>query len=272
MGCFEHKRDDLEMTKTKKPKLGIFSLTGCAGDQLQILNMEDQLLDLISRFDLVDFQEGSSYKVDGPIDIAFIEGTVSTEHDLKKLKEVRNRSKILIALGNCAIEGCIQTMRNGETSLEERLLDVYGVTPDFFDAKLSKPVTDYVKVEFSIPGCPIEKEETLRAITSILHGDNPPYYSYPVCVECKLNEYPCVITEEGKPCLGPVIRAGCEARCPGLGLDCIGCRGPVENAGNFSAEYEMLLELGYSKKTILNKLKVFSGEISAEFLGGVENE
>ena len=256
----------------KKPKLGIFSLTGCGGDQLQILNMEDQLLDLLSRFDIVDFQEGSSHKEKGPMDIAFIEGTVSTEHDLTKLHEIRNRSKVLIALGNCAIEGCIQAMRNGETSLKERLIDVYGVSEDFFDAKLSKPITDYVQVEFSIPGCPIEKEETLRAITSILNGDNPPYYSYPVCVECKLNEYPCLITEEGKPCLGPVIRAGCNARCPYLGVDCIGCRGPVEGAENFSAEYEMLLDLGYSKETILNRLKIFSGELGADFLGGKENE
>jgi len=260
------------MSKIKKPKLGIFSLTGCGGDQLQILNLEDQFLDLLSKFDLVDFQEGSSFKGKGPIDISFIEGTVSTEHDLKKLKEIRSISKVLIALGNCATNGCIQAMRNDTTSLEERLIDVYTVTTDFFDALPSKPITDYVKVEFSIPGCPIEKEETLRAITSILHGDNPPYYSYPVCVECKLNEYPCVITEEEKPCLGPVIRAGCEARCPSLGLDCIGCRGPVENAENFSAEYEMLLDLGYSKEAILNKIKVFSGKLGANFLGGVKNE
>ena len=255
-----------------KPKLGIFSLTGCGGDQLQILNMEDQLLDLVSRFDIIDFQEGSSRKVEGPIDISFIEGTVSTEHDLGKLKEIRERSKIVIALGNCAIEGCIQVMRNGETSLKERLKDVYGVDEGFFDAKLSKPITEYIDVEFSIPGCPIEKEETLRGITSLLHGDAPPYYSYPVCVECKLNEYPCVITEYGMPCLGPVIRAGCDARCPGLGLDCIGCRGPVEGAENFAAEYQMLLDRGYSKKDILNRLRVFGGELSEDFLGGVANE
>ena len=255
-----------------KPRLGIFSLTGCGGDQLQILNMEDQLLDLVSRFDIVDFQEGSSRKVEGDIDIAFVEGTVSTEHDLKKLKEIRERSKVLIALGNCAIEGCIQAMRNGETILAERLKEVYGVEEGFFDAKLSKPITEYVKVEYSIPGCPIEKEEILRGITSLLHGDSPPYYSYPVCVECKLNEYPCVITEQGKPCLGPLIRAGCDARCPGLGLDCIGCRGPVEGTENFAAEYQMLLDKGYTKQDIMNRLRVFSGEMSPDFLGGIEDE
>ncbi|MBD3171083.1 hydrogenase [Candidatus Bathyarchaeota archaeon] len=255
-----------------KPKLGIFSLTGCGGDQLQILNMEDELLDLVSRFDIVDFQEGSSRKVEGPIDIAFIEGTVSTQHDLEKLKIIRERSKILIAMGNCAIEGCIQSMRNGETTLQERLKDVYDVDESFFDARLSKPITEYIKVDFQIPGCPVEKEETLKGITSLLQGDSPPYYSYPVCVECKLNEYPCLITEEGKPCLGPVIRAGCDARCPGLGVDCIGCRGPVEGAENFAAEYEMLIGLGYTREDILKRLRVFSGEIGGEFLGGLDDE
>jgi sulfhydrogenase subunit delta len=255
-----------------KPKLGIFSLTGCGGDQLQILNMEDELLNLVSSFDIVDFQEGSSRKVEGPIDIAFIEGTVSTQHDLEKLKIIRERSKVLIAMGNCAIEGCIQSMRNGETTLQERLKDVYGVGGGFFDARLSKPITEYIKVDFQIPGCPVEKEETLKGITSLLQGDSPPYYSYPVCVECKLNEYPCLITEEGKPCLGPVIRAGCDARCPGLGVDCIGCRGPVEGADNFAAEYEMLIDLGYTREDVLKRLRVFSGEIGEEFLGGLDDE
>ncbi len=255
-----------------KPRLGIFSLTGCAGDQLQILNMEDELLDLVSRFLIVDFQEGSSYKEPGLVDIAFVEGTVSTEHDLDKLKQIRERSKILIAFGNCAIEGCVQAMRNKDSTLEDKLKDVYGVELGFFDAIESKPISEYIQVDVEIPGCPVEKTETLRAITSLLHGDLPQRFTYPVCVECKLKEYPCVIIEDKKPCLGPVIRAGCDARCPSLGLDCIGCRGPVESAGNFAAEYKMLLDLGHSEQEILDRLKWFSGDLDQNFLGGISNE
>jgi sulfhydrogenase subunit delta len=255
-----------------KPKLGIFSLTGCAGDQLQILNMEDDLLELLSNFIIVDFQEGSSYKELGPVDIALVEGSVSTEHDKQKLIEIRERSKVIIAFGNCAIEGCIQAMRNKDSTLAEKLKDVYGVEPDYFDAVTAKPIKEYVQVDLEIPGCPVEKTETLKAITSLLLGDLPNRYTYPVCVECKINEYPCVITEAGKPCLGPIIKAGCNARCPGLGLDCIGCRGPVEGVENFAAEYKMLLDSGYSKENIINRLKLFSGEISSDFLGGKSNE
>jgi sulfhydrogenase subunit delta len=256
--------------KIRKPRLGIYSLTGCAGDQLQILNMEDELLELVARFIIVDFQEGSSYKEPGSIDIALVEGTVSTERDLMHLKEIREKTKILIAFGNCAVEGCIQAMRNGSTSLAEKLKDVYGVEPNYFDALESKPLNEYVKVDLNIPGCPVEKDETLRAIISLLSGNTPQAFTYPVCVECKLNEYPCLITEKNLPCLGPLVRAGCNARCPGLGLDCIGCRGPVEVKENFSAEYKMLLDRGFSKEFILNRLRTFSGDLPDDFLGGAE--
>ncbi len=254
--------------RVRKPRLGIYSLTGCAGDQLQILNMEDELLDLVARFIIVDFQEGSSYKEPGSVDIALVEGTVSTETDLEHLKAIREKAKTLIAIGNCAIEGCIQSMRNGSTSLAEKLKDVYGVEPEYFNALESKPLADYVKVDLKIPGCPIEKDETLRAVIGLLNGDKPQPFTYSVCVECKINEYPCLITEKNLPCLGPIVRAGCNARCPGLGLDCIGCRGPVEGVENFSAEYKMLLDKGFSEEFILNRLRVFSGKLPDGLTGG----
>jgi sulfhydrogenase subunit delta len=126
----------------------------------------------------------------------------------------------------------------------------------------------YVKVDHSIPGCPVEKDEVLRGITSLLHGDSPPRYSYPVCVECKLQGYPCLIVEQNKPCLGPVVRAGCKARCPGLGIDCIGCRGPVEGGGNYAAELKMLLDRGYTREYIMNRLKIFSGNLPEDLMEG----
>jgi hypothetical protein len=55
-------------------------------------------------------------------------------------------------------------------------------------------------------------------------------------------------------------------------LDCIGCRGPVEGTENFAAEYQMLLDKGYTKQDIMNRLRVFSGELSPDFLGGIEDE
>ena len=243
----------------EKPKTGVFSLTGCGGDQLMILNLEDVLLELLGRFDIKSFQEASSYHEETELDIAFVEGSVSTENDLKKLKEVREKSKMLIAIGDCAIGGCVQAMRNGQMSMAERMKKVYGVEEDYYDVLEAKGLAEYVKVDLEVPGCPIEKEEIFRTITSLLHGDMPEQIDYPVCVECKLNGYLCVLIEKGMPCLGPIITAGCDARCPSLGLDCIGCRGPIKDETNAAAELEVLLKKGYDEKYIINRLRVFGG-------------
>jgi len=243
----------------EKPKIGIFSLTGCGGDQLMILNLEDVLLELLSRFDVKSFQEASSYHEETDLDIAFVEGSVSTENDLKRLKEIREKSEMLIAIGDCAIGGCVQAMRNGQMSMAERMKKVYGVVEDYYDVLEPKGLAEYVDVDLEVPGCPIEKKEILRYITSLLHGDVPEQIDYPVCVECKLHGFLCVLVEEGMPCLGPMITAGCEARCPGLGLDCIGCRGPIKDETNAAAELEVLLKKGYDEKYIINRLRVFGG-------------
>lgn len=242
-----------------KPKIGVFSLTGCAGDQLMILNLEDVLLDLFSRVDIKSFQEASSYYEDTDLDIAFIEGSVSSKHDIEKLKEIRSKSKIIVAIGDCAVNGCVQAMRNKQTSITERMRDVYGVEDNLYQAVEAKGLGDYVKVDYEVPGCPIEKEEILRVVASLLHGDAPIIIDYPVCVECKLNGYPCVIIEEGKPCLGPIINTGCDARCPGLGLDCVGCRGPIKGETNAQGELEALKKRGYDESYIINRLRFFGG-------------
>jgi sulfhydrogenase subunit delta len=242
-----------------KPKLGIFSLTGCGGDQLMILNLEPVLLDLLSRFDILDFQEGSSYHEESELDIALVEGSVSTISDLKKLRNIRAKSKLLIAIGDCAIGGCVQAMRNGQISIAERMRKVYGVDEDYYEALEPKGLAEYTKIDLEVPGCPIEKEEILRAITSLLHGDVPEVIDYPVCVECKLNGYLCVLIEKGMPCLGPIITAGCDARCPGLGLDCIGCRGPIIDESNASSELKVLIKKGYTEEDIINRLRFFGG-------------
>ena len=78
------------MTDTAKPQVGIFGLTGCAGDQLQILNCEDQLLWLASQIDIVDWvMVKSDNDHECPLDIAFVEGVVATERDLDTIKSVR---------------------------------------------------------------------------------------------------------------------------------------------------------------------------------------
>jgi sulfhydrogenase subunit delta len=243
----------------EKPKAGIFSLTGCAGDQLMILNLDYKLLQVLEFFSIKSFQEVSSHEEESTLDIAFVEGSVSTKTDLERLKKIREKTRLLIAIGDCAIGGCVQASRIGQISIAERMKKVYGTERFTQEVLEPKGLADYVKVDVRVPGCPIEKNEISNVITSLLVGDMSEEYDYPVCIECKLNEYPCVLVEKGLPCLGPVITAGCNALCPGLNLDCIGCRGPIKDETNAPAELDVLLQRGYQEKYIINRLRFFCG-------------
>lgn len=88
------------------PRVGIFGLTGCAGDQLQILNCEDHLLELAHELDIVDWVMAKSDNDHAcALDIAFVEGVVATDLDLECLKSLRERAVFLVAIGTCAVWG-----------------------------------------------------------------------------------------------------------------------------------------------------------------------
>ena len=101
------------MSTTQKPKVGIFGLTGCAGDQLQILNCEDHLLLVASQVDIVDWvMAKSDNDHQCALEVDFVEGVVATERDLETIKRVRERSKFLVAIGTCAVWGGLPAMQN----------------------------------------------------------------------------------------------------------------------------------------------------------------
>jgi sulfhydrogenase subunit delta len=241
----------------EKYKIGIYSLTGCGGDQLMILNLEDELLKILKNVEIVAFQEATSAHADKEVDIAFVEGSVSTANDLEHLKQIRERSKMLVALGDCAKGGCVQAMKNQEMPMSEKMRRVYGKKADYFDVLEPYGLSKYVKVDLELQGCPIEISEIRQVLLSLLHGDMPIIKDYPVCVECKLNEYPCLLVHRGLPCLGPIIAAGCDARCVGLGLDCVGCRGPIADETNAAEELRTLKSKGYDERYIANRLRFF---------------
>jgi sulfhydrogenase subunit delta len=239
-----------------KPKVGIYGLTGCAGDQLVILNCEDELLAVVKALDIKSFPMAMSDSDDNcPLDIVFVDGSVVQPKDEEMLKRLRERTKLLIAIGTCAVWGGVAAMKN-EFSKEEVKKKVYGPTGDIFKTITPQPLSSFVKVDLSISGCPIEKEQLLRAVASLLHGDLPRLPNYAVCTECKMAENPCLLLEKGQLCLGPITVAGCNARCPSYGQPCRGCRGPVEEA-NFSSEIEVLKEKGFTWFDIQNRLRTF---------------
>ena len=87
-----------------KPRIGIFSFTSCEGCSLAILECEDELLDVLAIVDIVNFREGMTEKEDD-VDIAFVDGALSTKRDVEHMKHIREHSGLVVAIGACAHTG-----------------------------------------------------------------------------------------------------------------------------------------------------------------------
>lgn len=214
----------------KKPRVAFFDFSSCEGCQLQIANLEEEILDLIEIVDIVSFREIMKEHSD-EYDIAIVEGSIMRPMDEKRLKSIRSNAKILVAFGACATIGGINKIRN-QWSPEEVKEEVYGdkkeiENNDFFDAFKTKSINEVVPVDYYIHGCPPNRDEIRHVISSLAMGKEPKIPNYPVCVECKKNENVCLF-EEGKFCLGPITRAGCNSICPNHGSLCEGCRGMLK--------------------------------------------
>lgn len=240
-----------------KPRVGIFGLSGCWGEQIVMLNCEDELLAIAGAVDIVDFLGGSSVNDhEGRLAIAFVEGSVGSTREEAALRRIRERADLLVACGTCACFGGVAAMdaARPRADLAER---VYGPMGRDYDLHPHHPLDDVVKVDARIPGCPMEKEEFLRVVASLLNGDVPLADSRPVCAECKMLEQDCLLVSQHLACAGPVTAAGCGARCPGYNVACIGCRGPADEA-NFGSMREILAKSGFAEVDVRKKLLTFA--------------
>src|SRR3990167_6629224 len=108
-----------------KPKIGIFDLTDCEGCELQVLNLKDRLLKLAKIVNISIWRLAKSPVDFGPFDIAFVEGTPMSADDIKVAKKVREKSKVVVALGACAHLGGIPAALD-ETKRQKFIKEVYG--------------------------------------------------------------------------------------------------------------------------------------------------
>jgi sulfhydrogenase subunit delta len=240
-----------------KPSVGIFGLAGCAGDQLVILDCEDELLDLLGLLDIRDFLMASSGNDTAcDLDLALVDGAVLSRRDEEMLKRIRQRAKLLVAIGTCAVWGGVAAMACPK-GLAERLEEVYGSTGRGYDRTEARALHEVVKVDLNISGCPIEKDQFLSAVADLLNGNLPLLPRFPVCTECRMRENNCLLLERGEICCGPLTLAGCDARCPNLGIPCVGCRGPAEDANEESA-LALFVEKGIPREQVSAKLRTFA--------------
>lgn len=241
-----------------KPRVAIFDFACCEGCQLQLVNLEEEILDLLGLVDPVEWREAMSDHSD-QYDIAVIEGSITRPIDEERIKAIRAKAKILIAIGACATTGGINKLKNN-FNLDEVKRCVYGAsaTMPHLDTMPTKAVDEVVKVDYKVHGCPMHRKEFTYILKCIALGKQPFIPNYPVCVECKRKENVCRY-EYNEVCLGPITRAGCEARCPSAGSWCFGCRGWVDNP-NVNAAKDIMGKYGKTIDDLKGRMLLFGSK------------
>ncbi len=254
-----------------KLKIGIYEFTGCAGDALLILDCEEEIINIFQAADIEAFLMAKSDNRDGELDVALVEGSISSEKEIEELFDVRKRSKVVVAIGICSCLGGIQAAFLDPKHWQENYKKIYGdLEMVNTKAMQSKPIDAYVKVDYYLPGCPIGKDQFLSTLTRIISGNPPDLYNFPVCVECKWNENDCLLNKNVL-CLGPLTLGGCGSVCINHNLPCVGCWGPTSEA-NLTSEYELLMGKGFDEQHIRNKMANFSGTRVKDFFAKLQGE
>jgi sulfhydrogenase subunit delta len=238
-----------------KPKIAFFDFTSCEGCQLTVVDLLQTHLGLLDLVEIVQFREAMSEKGEDYL-IAFIEGSCTRESDEARLRTIREQAQVVVALGACAHLGGVNALKN-RWEIDNVQTYVYGKDgKDAYESYPARPISAVIQVDATIPGCPIDRYEFLRIVQQVLQGRKPKLPEYPLCVECKFKENGCLNTM-GKPCLGPITRAGCDAICPTYGDGCEGCRGWAPEA-NFAYMREILRGHGLSEADIDARFTMFN--------------
>ena len=170
---------------TGKPRIATVWLDGCSGCHMSLIDMDERLIEIGERADivyspLVDYKE---YPTD--VDVVLVEGAVSTDEDLHKIKMVRERSKVLISFGDCAVTSNVPGMRNpfggdrAQPLYQTAYIDNATLNQQFPTEHVpqhlprSMPVHKVVKVDIFMPGCPPSADMIYNTINDLLEGRTP---------------------------------------------------------------------------------------------------
>jgi NAD-reducing hydrogenase small subunit len=166
-------------------KLATVWLGGCSGCHMSFLDLDEWLFDLAQKVDLVfspfidikEYPEG--------VDVVLVEGAIANVDHLEMIHKVRNRSKLLISFGDCAVTGNVTALRNPLGSAESVLQRAYieaadlhqqipkeeGIVPALLDQVI--PVHQIVTVDVFLPGCPPPAPRIRAMLEALLSGEKP---------------------------------------------------------------------------------------------------
>ena len=166
----------------KKVKLATVWLDGCSGCHMSLLDMDAGVIALAGKVDIVYGPLVDAQEFPDGVDVTLVEGAVSSVEDMHKIQQIRQRTHLLISLGDCAVTSNVPSMRNRfpvKTILERVYIegaDVQkGIPTDGVPAlmKHARPVHEFVEVDMYVPGCPPPAKAILGVVTDLLEGRKP---------------------------------------------------------------------------------------------------
>lgn len=165
-----------------KARVATAWLDGCSGCHMSLLDIDEALAALAGRISIVFGPLVDAQEFPEAVDVALVEGAVSSQDDLRLLQTIRQRTKLLIALGDCAVTGNVPSMRNG-IPVKRMLENIYiqGITtapgvpkngvPALF--RHASPLHESVRVDLHVPGCPPKPEAIAFVLKELLDGRKP---------------------------------------------------------------------------------------------------
>ena len=165
-----------------KARLATMWLDGCSGCHMSLLDVDEAIITIAQRADLVYGPLVDAQAFPDEVDVTIVEGAVSSQDDLEKIQHVREHTRILVALGDCAVTSNVPSMRNpfAVKSILERVYiegaDVQkGIPTDGVPTLLKHaiPLQDVVKVDVHVPGCPPSAQAILFVLNELLDGRIP---------------------------------------------------------------------------------------------------
>lgn len=213
------------MSTTAKPRLAIYWGASCGGCEISILNIGEKILDVDAAFDLVFCPCIADFKYDdlrnypdGSIDVCLYNGAIRNSENEEMAHLLREKSKVLVAFGSCAHEGCIPALSN-LTTAEETLRAAFLDSPTTDNPEGILPQTETVvpegtlhiptfyntvrslnqvtQVDYIIPGCPPEPHQIWAVLSLLISGATLPTPgntiigagTLAVCAECPLERH-----------------------------------------------------------------------------------
>src|SRR5271166_1424006 len=165
-----------------KPTLATVWLDGCSGCHMSFLDIDERLLDLAAQADLVYSPLVDRKDFPDAVDITLVEGAVSSEDDLAKIRKVRAHTKVLVSLGDCAVTSNVPAMRNPfgvkavlDRAYVETVTIPHAAPSSVIPALLerARPVHEVVPVDVFLPGCPPSADLIYQTLLDLLAGRPP---------------------------------------------------------------------------------------------------